>query len=240
MRKTILMVLMAVVSSSAAAEWVVVGSGKDQTHYVDPATIRRSGNKVKMWFLLDYKTAIRDTYGKPFLSYKGQDEYDCEEETVRSLAVVFHSENMGGGDTVFSHSGATKWSPAAPGTGSRTSWETACAKPVAWLEVAATKEWTVYADPASVRKSGEMSKMPTLMDFRTTQKGINGKSFLSGKTEFEYDCKGEQVRSIQFSLYSGHMGFGQVVLTDVEPENLEPIPPNSFQTSLVKIACGKQ
>jgi hypothetical protein len=48
MRKPILMMLLAVVSSSAAAEWVELGSNEISTAYSDPATIRRNGDMVKM------------------------------------------------------------------------------------------------------------------------------------------------------------------------------------------------
>jgi hypothetical protein len=46
MRRLILSVLLAVVSSSAAAEWVEVGRADTITAYADPATIRKAGNMV--------------------------------------------------------------------------------------------------------------------------------------------------------------------------------------------------
>jgi len=47
MYKVILMMLLAVVSSSAMAEWVEVDTSDDSTYYANPNTIRKSGNKVK-------------------------------------------------------------------------------------------------------------------------------------------------------------------------------------------------
>ena len=55
MHKAILMMLLAVVSSSAMAEWTVVNENKEFIQYADLATIRKLGNKVKMWGLNDYK-----------------------------------------------------------------------------------------------------------------------------------------------------------------------------------------
>lgn len=54
MRKTILMLLLAVVSSSAEAGWIAVGDGENMTTYADPTTIRKTGDRVKMWALLDF------------------------------------------------------------------------------------------------------------------------------------------------------------------------------------------
>lgn len=101
MHKATLMMLLAVMSSSAVAEWVpVVGNETvGATAYADPATIRKTGNKVKMWDLLDYKTAQGDA-GMQYMSMKAQTEYDCKEEQSRPLYLSFHSENMGKGKVV--------------------------------------------------------------------------------------------------------------------------------------------
>jgi len=80
MHKAILIMLLAVVSSSAMAEWVSLGESGDKTltNYADPATIRKSGNRVKMWSLYDFKTVqVR------FRSVRLQIEYDCKEEEYR-------------------------------------------------------------------------------------------------------------------------------------------------------------
>jgi len=51
MPKAILIILLTVVSSSAMAEWVKVSEDKLVTAYADPTTIRKLGDKVKMWAL---------------------------------------------------------------------------------------------------------------------------------------------------------------------------------------------
>jgi hypothetical protein len=61
------------------AEWVMFGSFPDATHYVDPSTIRKKGNFVKMWFLYDYKT-YAELEGVKFKSMRGQKKFDCNEE----------------------------------------------------------------------------------------------------------------------------------------------------------------
>lgn len=87
MHKVILMVLLAAVSSSAMAGWVRVSESEDEniTVYVNPNTIRKVGNNVKMWELGDYKTAKDSGVGTQYMSVKGQAEYNCKEEKYRTL-----------------------------------------------------------------------------------------------------------------------------------------------------------
>ena len=56
MRKFILVLLLAIVSSSAMADWVLVGSNEPANLmiYADPDTIHRTGNIVSMWNILDF------------------------------------------------------------------------------------------------------------------------------------------------------------------------------------------
>jgi len=78
MHKAILMVLLAVVSSSAFAEWVAIDTADGSTYYANPNTIRKSGNKVKIWAMVDYNSVQEDADVK-HLSSKSQQEYDCKE-----------------------------------------------------------------------------------------------------------------------------------------------------------------
>lgn len=128
MRRVILMMLLVVVSSSAMAEWVKVGSNEKFTSYVDPATISKEGDKVKMWHLYDYNTAHGDLSDTKYLSMKIQDENDCKEGNSRTLAMSFHSENMGRGKVIYSDSDSGKWEKVPPDSGIQIMWKTACGK----------------------------------------------------------------------------------------------------------------
>lgn len=123
MRRAILMMLLAVMSSSAMAEWVKVGGGDGDFVYADPTTIRKNGDNVKMWSLSDYKTPQGR---KSYMSSKTQDEYDCKEEQSRDLAFSMFSGNMGEGETVFTGPGALRWVPVAPGSVAKVLWNFAC------------------------------------------------------------------------------------------------------------------
>lgn len=127
MRKAILL-LLAAVSSSAAAEWIAVSSNETFTTYVDPASIRKEANMAKMWDLLDFNKARVHPVGVSYLSGRSQNEYDCKEERTRRLAFSFHSGNMSGVETVYINSDSGNWTPVAPGSINELLWKIACGK----------------------------------------------------------------------------------------------------------------
>ena len=101
----LVLVLSAVFSDSAAAEWTEIASssaseGTPVVVYADYTTIRKRGDKVKMWVLFNYPTAQRGLLGKTYLSQTRQVEYDCKEETAKTLYQVLVSGPMGTGDPV--------------------------------------------------------------------------------------------------------------------------------------------
>ena len=129
MRNAILMMLLAVVSGRAAAEWVWVGDTSTAAIYWDPATIRRTGNIVNMGVLHDLKTAVlSETNGIHYASQKLQAEYDCKEEQWRMLYFSWYSGNMGGGKMVEYLADSFKWKPVPLGSGVEALWQLACGK----------------------------------------------------------------------------------------------------------------
>jgi hypothetical protein len=126
MPKVIFLLLLAVVSSNAAAEWVKVGEGGSAEVLADQATIRKSGNLVKMWALYNFSASrkINDTVHA--LSMKAQEQYDCGEEQTRSLYITFFSEKGGAGEVVFNVSTPGNWQPVSPGSVMETLFSVAC------------------------------------------------------------------------------------------------------------------
>lgn len=81
--------------------------------YSDPATIQKSGDAVKMWTLLDFKTAEKDDTGRPYLSTKLLHEYDCKGERARTRYFSLHAGQMAAGQLVASEvRGEGEWLPA--------------------------------------------------------------------------------------------------------------------------------
>jgi hypothetical protein len=120
MRRILLMTLFSVASNaiaqgsatSDATTWIVVGRAHTFTVYANPATIQRAGSMVTVWEMKEYNTAQMYD-GEPYMSQKTQNEYDCKEGQSRILALSLHSENMGGGKTVWSAPDPDEWHPVA-------------------------------------------------------------------------------------------------------------------------------
>lgn len=127
MRRAILMMLLAVVSSSALAEWVEVSRNDRFTIYANSATIRNKDDMVIVWKLSDYKTA-QSLGGHTHLSEKVQFEFDCKEEQNRLLYFSWHSGNMGGGEVIYSGSGTNRWESIPRGSVNEAVLKIACGK----------------------------------------------------------------------------------------------------------------
>ena len=127
MRKTILIMILAAVSHSAAAEWVLVDpSGFGNNVYANSAT-RRAGNRVKMWVLFNYRMAPTGI-PESFKSIRGHGEYDCKEEASRWLDSSAHSGMMASGDVLAENILPEGWRSIAPGSEGELLWNFACAK----------------------------------------------------------------------------------------------------------------
>ena len=125
----VLLTLLVLSSGPVYAEWVLT-SGDDEVGlkvYVEPDSIRRKENLVKMWQLYDYKT-IQTVAGDSLLSIKRYNEFDCTEARTRMLAYTWFSGNMATGKVVYSTPDEQQWEPVVPGTINRTLWKVACNK----------------------------------------------------------------------------------------------------------------
>ena len=128
--KLLIAALLTVFSTSVLAEWTDVGGNDDQTTYADLSTLRKSGNRVKMWNLMDHKVVkTSKANGMRYLSAVAQMEYDCKEETVNLLALIWYSKNMGAGEVVY-NSGALHEEPVpvAPDSSGENLFKVACGK----------------------------------------------------------------------------------------------------------------
>ncbi len=129
MMKKIVVLLLLVVSTNVMAEWTAVGSVDNLTVYVDFGTIKRKGNKVKMWHLFDFKTVkILPDSNTKYLSLVSRNEYDCEEETSVALDMYWYSENMRGGEVVYSSTTKDDAISILPGSINETFYKAACRK----------------------------------------------------------------------------------------------------------------
>jgi hypothetical protein len=108
----------------------------------------------------------------------------------------------------------------------------------AWVEVGITEEATVYADPATIQRKGDVVKMWYLHDFKTTQTVLK-KSYLSSRSQDEYDCTGDRHRALASTSFSGNMGSGKVRSSYSIKGKWEAISLGTITQSLWKVACEK-
>lgn len=131
MSKVILTLLLAVVTSSATAEWVEFGTTTMRdgyaTAFINTDTIRRDGSMVKMWVLYNLKTP-KQLEKITYQSYMGQDEFDCQKERSRTLSILLYAGKMGRGDAIDTYSTPTDWEPIAPSSMAAQLWRYACSK----------------------------------------------------------------------------------------------------------------
>jgi hypothetical protein len=86
-------------------------SGGGGVFYIDPETIRKDGNLVRVWTIYDEKRRHKDGQ----LSIRSREEYDCKQERYRYLSMSTHSEPMARGDTLESYPPDVSWREIPPG-----------------------------------------------------------------------------------------------------------------------------
>ena len=127
MCNVILMVLLAVVSSNAMAEWESIDVDDDSTTYIDKSTIRKHDQFAKMWTMFDYRKQQKDSHGIS----KSQTmliEFDCDDEQFRFLAINYYSGKNGQGKSTFTNSKSSDFSPVPPHTKIQVAFDIACVK----------------------------------------------------------------------------------------------------------------
>jgi hypothetical protein len=117
-------------------------------------------------------------------------------------------------------------------------------------DVAATKQWELlgtseanggmdaYVARSDIRRSGTKARMLDLWDFKSAHV-FEGKTFLSTRNHYEYDCAGARRRMLSTIGYSGHMGQGVVVGSGNSTLAWEQVPPRGPIHDYWKIACTK-
>ncbi len=107
-----------------------------------------------------------------------------------------------------------------------------------WAPVGGNDRFTLYSDPTTIIKSGNMVKMLRLTDFKAVQGNI-GEHYMSTKRQDEYDCVRERRRIIFVAAHSKKMGEGYVVIRVINKlDDWKPISPGSQGEAMWEFACG--
>ena len=128
----LLITILVLSSGPVYAEWVAVEKHDllpgPQTVYVDPDSIRREGNLVTLWQLVDFKTMQGGRSPTRFSSTKTQKQFDCAEARTRLLRVTDFWGNMGTGESAEAYIEKGSWIRVEPDSVNRALWEVACGK----------------------------------------------------------------------------------------------------------------
>jgi hypothetical protein len=119
MKKLILIVcgLLIFSSTNANAEWIEVGETRNAVFFIDPTTLKKERNLVKIWTMRDLKEiAFSSTANVSYLSDRTYAEFNCKEEKYRQLNFYWYSENKGGGQVVFISDTPSKSIQIPPGS----------------------------------------------------------------------------------------------------------------------------
>jgi hypothetical protein len=108
-----------------------------------------------------------------------------------------------------------------------------------WVAFNDNAGMTVYANPDTIRRKGNLVKMWVQYDYKTIQT-VAGFPYLSQRTQQQFDCAKERYRFRSSAEFSGNMGGGESVHSKLSEGKWEPVPPDSVAEALWKYACGKK
>ncbi len=96
-----------------------------------------------------------------------------------------------------------------------------------------------YADPDTIRRKGELVKMWTLFDYKTVRT-VAATSYLSSRSQRQFDCAEERTRVLSFTWFSGKMETGDILVSNNDELKWQPVSPRTIDESLLTFACSKQ
>jgi hypothetical protein len=100
---------------------------------------------------------------------------------------------------------------------------------------------TVYVDPDTVSREGNLVMMWQLVDFKWAQgNGRGAHRFLSTMTHKQFDCAEKRLRFLAFTEFSRRMGTGIRADGYVDKGNWLSVEPESINHALWEVACGQE
>lgn len=111
-----------------------------------------------------------------------------------------------------------------------------------WVQLASVGEGevTVYVDPATIKREGNVVEFSALFNYATVRT-LSGAPFQSATTQEEIDCAGKQSRTLAVSSHSESMAGGHIVSTATGGYVLwTPIAPETIVSALLKFVCKEK
>ncbi len=107
--KSMTSVFALLIPSLSFAGWDDIGKSNDSIAYVDVTSIRKIGNIARIEVLLDFYTPRNVSGGKPYLSWKEVNDYDCQKQLVSTAQISAFGSRMAKGEVIFSSNYPQKW-----------------------------------------------------------------------------------------------------------------------------------
>ena len=108
-----------------------------------------------------------------------------------------------------------------------------------WVKINESDTFTVYADPDTISRKGDLVKMWILYDYKTLQLST-GVAHLSDSIQLEANCTEKLQRRLAYTWWSGNMRDGNVVFSHSGEGNWIPIGPGTVGHTVWSFACGKK
>jgi hypothetical protein len=108
-----------------------------------------------------------------------------------------------------------------------------------WTPIANTTSGESFVDQATLRRNGNSAKIRVLNNYAQKQL-YEGKPFLSGTSEFEFNCKTEKFRTLNFQLYAGPMQTGKTIFdSGRNVDSWDPLVPGTAAAIIAENVCKK-
>lgn len=111
-----LLALLVLMGVPAWAGWQIVGSNGASDLFADNGPVRREGDKVRMWDMIDYRE-LQERAGVSYRSMKVEVEYDCAVRRFRNLSATLHAGRLAEGEPVATYARADAWQEIQAGSG---------------------------------------------------------------------------------------------------------------------------
>ncbi len=100
---------------------------------------------------------------------------------------------------------------------------------------------TVYIDPNSIRREGNVVTASALIDWKWMQGNRSPTRFYSTKITKQFDCAEKLVRTLAATDYYGHMGTGEVIGggDHTSEGHWVAVEPTSLNQGVWETACRK-
>jgi hypothetical protein len=111
-----------------------------------------------------------------------------------------------------------------------------------WTQVYASEDSkiTIYADRATMRKSGATVQLQTMTDYQEDLVISGEQKFKSARMQDEFNCENQTGRHLNLSAMSDNMGKGKTVAVERQPSPWRQIKPDTADADMLKFVCEKK